>query len=133
MNASLQSDSIGLLVLMVQVTAAAAAAAAFKLRLLLPWLPPILLLSPDKLPFFISDSAWVGILMQSLLLAMVIGIVLLLLCVDDIFCGGNGDSPNGVYSPNGIFGIQLSTRLFIKFVLFASAIKRSFMVKFDAW
>lgn len=130
MNASLQSDSIGLLV---DVTAAA----AVTFRLLLLWLPMVLmlrLLSPtDKLPFFISGTAWAGILMQSLLLAMVIGMVLLLLCVDDMFCGGNGDSPNGVYSPNGIFGIQLSTRLFMKFVLFASAIKRSFMVKFDAW
>lgn len=129
MNASLQSDSIGLLV---DVTAAAAVT-----RLLLLWLPMVLmfrLLSPtDKLPFFISGTAWAGILMQSLLLAMVIGMVLLLMCVDDMFCGGNGDSPNGVYSPNGIFGIQLSTRLFMKFVLFASAIKRSFMVKFDAW
>lgn len=129
MNASLQSDSIGLLVLIVEVTAVAAAAAlAFKLRLVL-----LLLQSLDKLPLFISDSSWMGIFMQSLLLAMVIGMVPLLLCVDDIFCGGSGDSPNGVYSPNDIFGIQLSTRLFMKFVLLASAIKRSFIVKFDAW
>lgn len=124
-DASLQSDdSIGLLVSMVVVTMVAAV--VIWLLLL-----PILLPSLDKLPLFRSDSVWVGpTLIQSLLLAMVIGVVLLLCVVDDdIFCGGNGDSPNGVYSPNdGIFGIQLSTRLFIKFVLLASAIKRSFII-----